>query len=125
MPLDLKEKFNHATSVLRDDGAFEEVATLIHRTPWVRILLEHDQQESESFCIEIEVSIPESDQTQKGDTSQIIDALSEHLQYLQKLRDIGFELCVIGDGSIFCASKELYESPDENLFTVLIPPETG
>ena len=125
MTLDLRAKINHAASVLRDDSGSEEVATLIHRTPWVRILLEHDRQENESFSIEVEVSLPEFEQTYEGDTSQVIDALSEHLQYLQRLRDVGFELCVIGDGSIFCASKELDEFPNENLFTVLIPPETG
>ncbi|MFW9834928.1 MAG: hypothetical protein ACFFEK_13090 [Candidatus Thorarchaeota archaeon] len=125
MTLDLKEKFNHAASVFRDDSGSEEVATLIYRTPWVRILLEHDRQESESFFIEVEVSLPESTQKTNSDTSHIIDILSEHLEYLQKLRKFGFELCVIGSGNIFCASKELQESLDDNLFTVLIPPETG
>ncbi|MFX1578841.1 MAG: hypothetical protein ACFFBJ_04280 [Promethearchaeota archaeon] len=125
MTLDLREKFNHATSVLRDDSGSEDVTTLIHRTPWVRILLEYDRQESESFFIEVEVSLPESTQKTNSDTSHIIDVLSEHLQYLQKLRKFGFELCVIGSGNIFCASKEVRESPDDNLFTALIPPETG
>jgi hypothetical protein len=124
MKLDLREKFNHASLVLRDDNGSEEIATLIHRTPWVRILLEHDRQESDSFFIEVEVSLPESTQ-QDEDSSRIIDTLSEHLQYLQKLRDAGFELCVIGTGNIFCASKELQGSPDDNLFTALVPPETG
>ena len=124
MKLDLREKFNHASSVLRDDNGSEEIATLIYRTPWVRILLEHDRQESDSYFIEVEVSLPESTQRDE-DSSRIIDTLSEHLQYLQKLRAVGFELCVIGTGSIFCASKELQGSPEDNLFTALVPPETG
>jgi hypothetical protein len=124
MTLDLRERFDQATSVLKADNGPEEVATLIHRTPWVRILLEHDRFESDSFFIEVEVSLPESEQTD-GDSSQIIDTLSDHLQYLQKLREVGFELCVIGSGSIFCASKELQGAPKDNLFTALIPPETG
>ena len=98
------------------------MTTLIHRTPWVRILLEYDRQESESLFIEVEMSLPES---ACDDSSELIDALSEHLGYLQKLRDVGFELSVIGTGSIFCASKEVHESPEDNLFSALLPPETG
>jgi len=124
MKLDLREKYNNATSVLMDDNGSEEVATLIHRTPWVRILVEYDRQESESFFIEVEVSLPESTQSDV-DSSHIIDILTEHLRYLQSLRDVGFELCVIGAGNIFCASKELQEPPEDNLFTALVPPETG
>jgi len=124
MPFDLKEKYIKALSTLEDTDSSDEVTTLIHRTPWVRILLEHDQQESDSFSIEVEMSLPESAETKEVDASDLIDKLTEHLRYLQKLRDVGFELSVIGSGCIYCASKELRETPEDNLFTSLQPPKT-
>lgn len=118
----LKEKYIKAASHLKDEGGSEEVATLLHRTPWVRILLEHDQQECDSLFIEVEMSLPESADSKELDSSELIDKLSEHLQYLQRLRDIGFELSIIGTGCIYCASKELAEPPEDNLFSTLLPP---
>lgn len=123
MTLDLKTKFVKATSLLSKKSGSDEVATLIHRTPWVRILLEHDAHETDSFFIEVELSFPEGTGFKESDSSALIDKLSEHLQYLQKLRDEGFELSVIGTGCIYCASKELQETPDDNIFRALIPPE--
>ncbi|MHA2352995.1 MAG: hypothetical protein ACXABX_07735 [Candidatus Thorarchaeota archaeon] len=120
--LNLKEKYNQAATVLKAKNGSEEVTTLIHRTPWVRILLEYDQHESDSLFIEVEMSLPESGGTKDSDSSELIDRLTEHLLYLQKLRENGFELSVIGTGCIYCASKELHETPEDNLFRALIPP---
>lgn len=122
--LSLKEKFLRAASSLKDEGNSEDVAALLHRTAWVRILLEHDQQESDSFFIEVEMSLPESGKSNEFDSSQLIDRLSEHVEYLKKLRDAGFEISAIGTGCIYCASKELHETPQDNLFEVLLPPMT-
>ncbi|OLS29135.1 MAG: hypothetical protein ThorAB25_17410 [Candidatus Thorarchaeota archaeon AB_25] len=118
----LKEKYNKAASFLKDKKSSDEVTTLIHRTPWVRILLEHDQQEGDSLFIEVEMSLPESAGMKESDSSEVIDRLTEHLQYLQTLREVGFELSVIGTGCIYCASKELHDTPEDNLFRALIPP---
>ena len=120
--LRLKEKYNKAASFLKDKKSSDEVTTLIHRTPWVRILLEHDQQEGDSLFIEVEMSLPESAGMKESDSSEVIDRLTEHLQYLQTLREVGFELSVIGTGCIYCASKELHDTPEDNLFRALIPP---
>jgi hypothetical protein len=120
--LNLKEKYNKAASFLKDKRSSDEVTTLIHRTPWVRILLEHDQQEGDSLSIEVEMSLPESAGMKESGSSDVIDRLTEHLQYLQTLREVGFELSVIGTGCIYCASKELHETPEDNLFRALIPP---
>ena len=122
MILSLKEKFDEATSILKDKTSRDEITTLMHRTPWVRILLEHDEQEGDAFFIEVEISLPENLDSEELDSSELIDRLSEHLQYLQKLRDVGFELSVIGTGCIYCASKELTEPPEDNLFRALVPP---
>ncbi|MHA2079006.1 MAG: hypothetical protein ACXACG_00400 [Candidatus Thorarchaeota archaeon] len=122
MTIGLKEKYDKATSILKDKTGSNEVTTLIHRTPWVRILLEHDEQDEELLSIEVEMSLPEHGSTEDSDSSDLIDRLSEHLLYLQKLKDYGFELSVIGAGCIYCASKELHKTPEDNLFRALIPP---
>ncbi|MGY5860594.1 MAG: hypothetical protein RTU63_14590 [Candidatus Thorarchaeota archaeon] len=125
MTLDLKAKYIKAASDLSNAEVSNDVATLIHRTPWVRILLEYDKEESESFFLEVEISFPEGAGSKDVDYSELIDNLSEHLQYLQKLRYAGFQLSVISTGCIYCASKELQETPEDNLFSALIPPDTG
>ncbi|MHA1963509.1 MAG: hypothetical protein ACXACG_04865 [Candidatus Thorarchaeota archaeon] len=122
MKLSLKEKYIRAASSYKDKKGSEEVTTLIHRTPWVRILVDQDQPESDAISIEVELSIPEIPRTGESDSSDIIDQLSDHLQYLQKLREFGFELSVIGTGCIYCASKVLHETPKDNLFRALLPP---
>ncbi|MFW9889040.1 MAG: hypothetical protein ACFFER_12710 [Candidatus Thorarchaeota archaeon] len=91
----------------------------MRRTPWVRVLLDHGQQGRDSLSIEVEIAVPDSDE---AESSALIDKLHEYLQYLQRLRDIGFELSVIEAGCIYCASKELHEAPEDNLFRALIPP---
>jgi len=124
MTLNLKEKFLEADSILKNKADSDEVATLIYRTPLVRILLERGEQEGDALSIEVEMSLPETTGMNELDSSELIDRLSQHLQYLQKLREFGFELSVIGTGCVYCASKDIHEIPEDNLFRALIPPET-
>jgi len=124
MTLNLKEKFLEAVSILNNKADSDEVATLIYRTPLVRILLERGEQKGEPRSIEVEMSLPETSGMNEISSIELIDKLSEHLQYLQKLREFGFELSVIGTGCIYCASKEIHDIPEDNLFRALIPPET-
>jgi hypothetical protein len=123
MTLDLKGKIDKAASDLRGKTSSEEGSTLILRTPWVRILLDH-YDEDDTLSIEVEMSFPEEAGKSVSKSSEYIDRLQEHIQYLQKLREVGFELSVIGTGCIYCASKELDETPEDNLFRALLPPET-
>jgi hypothetical protein len=122
MALDLKDRFSKAAAEL-EHKIGSEGSTLILRTPWVRILLDHYSEE-DVLSIEVEMSFPEEAGTSVLDSSDLIDRLSEHLQYLQTLREVGFELSVIETGCIYCASKELKGTPEDNLFRALIPPET-
>jgi hypothetical protein len=120
--LSLKEEYAKAISILKSEGGSEEAAALIYRTPWLRILLVNNQHDDDSLSIEVEISIPDSDGTSGLESSELIDALSKHLQYLQQLRNSGFELSVIGTGCIYCASMHLDETPEDNLFRALVPP---
>jgi len=122
MALELKDKFIEATSKYQDGTASEENTILLHRTPWVRILLEPNTDESSSFSIEVEVSLPKNQRNEEMHPSGIFDTLNEHLEYLKKLGKHGFELCVIGSGCIWCASKTICDTPKDNLFRALIPP---
>jgi len=123
MTLDLKERIDKAASDLRDKADPNEGSTLILRTPWVRILLDHYEEE-DTLSIEVEMSFPEEGDSTNQKYSDLIDTLQEHVRYLQNLREVGFELSVIGTGCIYCASKQLRETPEDNLFRALIPPET-
>ncbi|MBY8998358.1 MAG: hypothetical protein KGD60_11560 [Candidatus Thorarchaeota archaeon] len=122
MIVDLKAKYNEAVSKQDEKLDSDDVTTLIYRTPWVRILLDRDSEENKVRSIEVEISLPETIETDKSDSSEIIDRLSEHLQYLQHLREYGFELSVIGTGCIYCASKEIQDIPEDNVFRALLPP---
>ena len=125
MTLNLKEKFNEAASRIRAKTDPNDVSTLLYRTPWVRILLDsyEEEEEENSLVIEVEMSFPEENGSSVLDSSEMIDRLFEHIQYLRKLGEVGFELSVIGTGCIYCASKELKEPPEDNLFRALIPPK--
>ncbi len=122
MIVDLKEKYMEAVSKHDEQTGSEDLTTLIHRTPWVRILLERNDDENGEYSIEIELSLPETIGTGESDSTMIIDRLTDHLHYLQKLREHGFELSVIGTGCIYCASKVLHTPPEDNLFRALLPP---
>lgn len=125
MALELKDKFTEAALKCQDLAASEDSTILLHRTPWVRILLELNKGESCSLSIEVEVSPPKNQRNEEIGSSESFDQLNQHLQhlqYIQRLREHGFELCVIGSGCIWCASKVVCETPKDNLFRALIPP---
>ncbi|MFW9888318.1 MAG: hypothetical protein ACFFER_09060 [Candidatus Thorarchaeota archaeon] len=122
MNYSLKEKFDEAASMLKYATCSYEATALIHRTPWVRILLEYDEY-GDAFSIVVEMSFPENPDMIELGSPEVIDGLSKHLQYLKKLKEVGFELSVITTGCIYCATKELHDAPGDNLFTVLMPPE--
>ncbi|MHA3964321.1 MAG: hypothetical protein AM325_012380 [Candidatus Thorarchaeota archaeon SMTZ1-45] len=116
MTVKLKDEYLRATS------SSSEGTILIHKTPWVRILLDRDMQDTGICSIEVELSLPDSAAMGESASSDIIDQFSKHLEYLQKLRNFGFELSIIGSGCIYCASKVIQETPKDNLFSALLPP---
>ncbi len=121
MTINLKEKFNEAISsahALNDDGT----TTLLHKTPWVRILLEQHHDDGDTNRIEVEVSLPEDCSCDKTDSSLMFDEFADHINYLKKLREHGFDLCIIQDGCILSASKSIHKTPEDNLFRALSPP---
>ncbi|MFW9958099.1 MAG: hypothetical protein ACFFCT_08510 [Candidatus Odinarchaeota archaeon] len=122
MSIELRNKFMKAASKYSSKIGDEEETTLIHRTSWVRILLERLVEDSPAFSIEVEVAPPQAEKTNEEDTSWIFDKFAEHLQYLENLRNHGFKLSVIKSGCILCASKVIHDVPEENLFRALIPP---
>jgi len=120
MPVNIKEKYKEAISSIA--GLDDELTTLLFKTPWVRILLEQHFEESETNRIEVEVSLPENCSCDQKDSSQTFDTFAEHINYLKKLREHGFDLCIIGDGCILSASKSVPKTPEDNLFRALLPP---
>jgi len=121
MILKLKEKYIEASSN-REGSKGDATTTLLYKNQWVRILLEQDIEETDLNRLEVEVSFPEEIISDESDSIDF-DQFTEHIKYLQKLRNNGFELSIIGSGCILIASKTLKETPDDNIFRVLLPPE--
>ncbi len=114
----LKERFIEAMSTPAnlDD---EETTTLVYKNDWVRILLEQDNEKN---SIEVEVSLPDDGGCETADSTAIFDKFTEHVNYLQNLKQYGFKLCIYGSGCILTASKNLLKPPEDNLFSALHPP---
>ena len=121
MTINLKEKYIEATSSTHDVND-DATTTLLFKTSWVRILLEHHHEEGDTNRIEVEVTLPENCIYDNKDSSLIFDEFTNHINYLQKLREHGFDVCIIGDGCILSASKSISKTPEDNLFRALSPP---
>jgi hypothetical protein len=121
MSVNIKEKYKDAVASI-PDSQNDEITTLLHKTPWVRILLEQRFDESDNNRIEVEVTVPDERTCDQKDRSTTFDEFDEHINYLKKLREHGFELCIIGDGCILSASKSFQKTPEDNLFSALLPP---
>jgi hypothetical protein len=120
MSVNIKKKYTEAIS--STSGLSDESTTLLYKTPWVRILLEQHFEESDANRIEVEVSLPEDCSCDEKDASSTFDTFAEHINYLKKLREHGFDLCIIGEGCILNASKSVLKTPEDNLFRALLPP---
>jgi len=121
MTINLKDKYIKATSS-EQDLIDDETTTLLYKTSWVRILLELSSEEGNTNRIEVEVSLPEDCSCDDKNSSLVFDEFTDHLNYLQKLREHGFDVCIIGDGCTLSASKSITKTPEDNLFRALSPP---
>jgi len=121
MTINLKEKFNEAISSAHDLNE-DETTTLLYKTSWVRILLEQHRDEDETNHLGVEVSLSGNCTCDNKCSSLPFNEFVEYINYLKKLREHGFDLCVIGDGCILSASKSIDKTPEDNLFRVLLPP---
>jgi len=111
----------------------ERVVT-IHETVWLRILLIHNLKNPDIVRLVVEVSFPNwvyeipmssnNDEIIKESSLRIPGVLKElviHLEYLQKLSDVGFRLELLAEEGIWNASTELKQPPSKELFKALVP----
>ena len=117
----LKGRFMEATNSFPRPHT-EANASVLYRTPWVRILVEPHEVNDDASRIEVEVFLSNQSTDEETNSSDLIDKLTNHLEYLRRLHDLGFEVCVIGSGCIMCASKVVVGTPMDNLFSALLPP---
>ena len=118
----LKGKFIEATTNFQHSVTSVGNASVLYRNQWVRIMMEPHEEQTDCFHLEVEVFLSEQDTEDHTDSSVEFDTIIEHLEYLRSLREHGFELCIIGSGCIFCASKVIQGTPKDNLFSALVPP---
>ncbi|MFX1301176.1 MAG: hypothetical protein ACFFDE_09580, partial [Promethearchaeota archaeon] len=116
----------HIASALADDHP-ERVVT-IHETVWLRILLIHNLKNPDMVRLVVEVSFPNwvyeipmafnNDEIIKESSLSLPGVLKEmviHLEYLQKLSDVGFRLELLAEEGIWSASTELKQPPSKEL----------
>ncbi len=118
----LKGRFIEATTNFQHTVSSVGNATILYRNQWVRILMEPHEKNTDSFYLEVEVFLADQETEDHTNSSVELEKIIEHLEYLRSLREHGFELCIIGSGCIFCASKVIEGTPKDNLFSALVPP---
>ncbi len=122
----------HIASDLTDD--YPEQVVTIHETAWIRVLLIHNLKNPDIVRLVVEVSFPNcvyeipmsfnNDETIKESSLSLPGVLEElviHLEYLQKLSDVGFRLELLAEEGIWSASTELKQRPSKGLFKALVP----
>ena len=105
-----------------DNGS--ELFVVISETEWIRVLLlKTIQKEVATISIEVELSLPKCvsrDNNQNKET--VLSDMVTHLEYLQKLSEIGFELEVMRTDCLWTAAKTLDSVPSQELCKFLTPP---
>ena len=101
-----------------------ELFVVISETEWIRVLLlKTIQKEAATISIEVELSLPKCvsrDNIQNKET--VLSDMVTHLEYLQKLYEIGFELEVMRTDCLWTAAKTLDSVPSQELCASLTPP---
>ena len=136
---ELMKKYNELAakplaSPSQENESGESVATL-YQSSSLRILLVRTSEEPESVSIEVEVWLPSvnsengSDETTNSDIEHNNDRLGvilgrviNHLSYLLKLHQSGFNLDVIKHDCLWTASKSFSKPPTRMMFEHLLPP---
>ncbi len=107
-----------------DSDNCSELFVVISETDWIRVLLlKTIQKEVSTISIEVELSLPKC--VASGDLQNKNTLLSDmvaHLEYLQKLYEIGFELEVMRTDCLWTAAKTLDSVPSPELCASLTPP---
>ena len=108
-----------------EDG---ESVSLLFENEWVRILVIR-QNDVSDVTIEVESSLPQKCGTKasgsklsKKETKQILLGALDHLQYLQDLGEIGFDLEIISQDCLWTASQIFRNEIDLSVFEKLCPP---
>ena len=101
----------------------EESVSVLSENEWVRILTVCDSDSSETWRIEVEVSLPShEDPHSRSDVTKFIRNLIKHLEYLLRLDKEGLTLGVLSRDGLWTAYLEIDDLPQDSLFKALIPP---
>lgn len=131
MPLvsDLQQRYQQIMEAPLKNGVVESVS-LLFCSDWVRIMIIRDSQLADVCSMEVELSMPscvidpsptESESQQELAVS-FIEQMISHLEYLLKLKQSGFLLCILSADCVWSASMDIQECPNRSFFEMLIPP---
>ena len=118
----LREKFVEAKSILLNTESAVGSTHSLQKTKWVRILVEKNEYDDQLMNIIVEITPPAEDYTGQNDESNKFDSFVIYIEYLKKLREVGFDLDMIVPGCVCCASMTVDSIPEDNVFRVLVPP---
>ena len=108
-------------------NAAGESLTYLCRTDWVKVILIRSLNQ-ENPVIEVEVSIPSCSDKSENESlhlqMEVLTDMMTHLLYIRDLLKIGFEFSVIREDCLWIASKSFSEIPEDEVFTLLLPPGT-
>jgi hypothetical protein len=131
MPLisSLQQRYQQIMEEPMKDSVNESVS-LLFNNDWVRIMIIRDSQSADVCSIEVEVSVPScmidpssiESESQQELAITFIEQTISHLEYLLKLRELGFLLGILSTDCVWSATLEVHECPDRGFFQMLMPP---
>jgi hypothetical protein len=120
------------SSNMTDEG---DSISVLCQTNWIRIVLVRKSDEPNVVTIEVESSLPKcagvysspktnssSTELLEMDDSELLSGMITHLQYMQRLHELGFDLEIIGPDCLWTAYSEFESMPSRKTFEVLVPP---
>lgn len=94
------------------------------RTDWMEILLVRFVSDPSLLKIEIEISMPTAEMAgeRRARPEKLPSDMIAHMEYLEKLLDVGFSLQVVGEECLWIASKNFVGFPSSDIVELLLPP---
>jgi hypothetical protein len=125
----LQQRYQQIVEAPLKDGVVESVS-LLFCNDWVRIMIIRDSQLADVCSMEVELSMPScvidpsptESKSQQELAVRFIGQMISHLEYLLKLKESGFLLCILSTDCVWSASMDIQECPGRSFFEMLIPP---
>ncbi|MFW9973897.1 MAG: hypothetical protein ACFFDQ_01340 [Candidatus Thorarchaeota archaeon] len=123
--LELREEYRQAIATPLNISNIDPDSgkqSILFSSDWVRIILIRLFEGSVN-TIEVELSIPEKNNSEYMNSENIISTLIAHLHYILRLSTFGYQIEAMGSDILWTATIEVPTEPPLEFFEVLLPPE--